>query len=203
MAWRSPLRPGSAPIVEDDASDENLIARFRQSGDSSAFGQLVARHRAQVFRIALSVMGPGYAGEAEEIAQEVFLRVHASLRNFRGNAKFGSWLYRIAFNQALNVKARTRYKTPHVPYETLAERPASEGDPAQSVLAEGRNQAISAAIGGLPEVYQSAVRLHYWLGHTTAEIATLLGVPGKLGQVVFATRANRLAHKSGRKRVLQ
>jgi RNA polymerase sigma factor (sigma-70 family) len=118
--------------VGGDDSDERLVARFCQSAEDGAFGQLVARHRDAVFRIALSVMGPGYAGEAEEIAQEVFLRVHASRRQFRGNAKFGSWLYRIAFNQALNVKARMRYKSRHVSYETLTERPASEGDPAQS-----------------------------------------------------------------------
>ena len=163
--------------MDADASDERLIARFCETGDACAFGQLVSRHREPVFRIALSVMGPGCIGEAEEIAQEVFLRVHASLKTFRRDAKFRSWLYRIAFNQALNVKARTRYRARHVPYETLAELPSPEGSPLDCAVNLGRNEAIVEAISALPEVYQSALRLHYWLGHTTAEIGVLLGVP--------------------------
>ena len=156
--------------MDGDASDEELAVRFCQHNDASAFGKLVARYREPVFRIALSVMGPGCSGEAEEIAQEVFLRVHASLKSFRREAKFSSWLYRIAFNQALNLQARRRYQATHVPYESLAELPSSEGSPVEIALTEQQNQAIAEAMSRLPEVYQSALRLHYWLGHTTAEI---------------------------------
>ena len=145
--------------MDGDGSDEQLVARFCQQKDTRAFESLVTRHREPVFRIALSVMGPGGAGEAEEIAQEVFLRVHASLKSFRGNARFSTWLYRIAFNQALNVKARARYRARHVPYETLAELPSPEGSPIDSAVNLGRNQAISEAISALPEVYQSALQI--------------------------------------------
>ena len=54
---------------------------------------------------------------------------------------------------------------------------APDGDPHDTVQDLGRNQALTECIAQLPEVYQSALRLHYWLGHTVAEIAALLGVP--------------------------
>jgi RNA polymerase sigma-70 factor (ECF subfamily) len=57
----------------------------------------------------MSILGQAFAPEAEDVAQDVMLRVHHALRSFRGEATFGSWIYRIAFDQALNVgRARVR-----------------------------------------------------------------------------------------------
>lgn len=151
------------------------MARFCDRGDARAFDTLVRRHRESVFRLALSVLGPG--GEAEEVAQEAFLRAHRSLRAFRREAKFASWLYRIAFNLALNVKARARHRTPHVPYDALDETLASSGDPGDAVDGIGREQMLSECLSRLPEVYQAAVRLHYGMDHSVAEVAELLGAP--------------------------
>ena len=88
--------------------------------DEEAFSELVRRYRDPVFRLAVSILGQGFAGDAEEVAQEVFLRVHRSLASFRGDSQLGSWIYRITFNQALNLKARVRYRAPHVSDEALA-----------------------------------------------------------------------------------
>ena len=160
-----------------ESSDEELIVRYVAQRDEPAFTELVTRYREPVFRLAVSVLGPGFVGEAEEVAQEVFLRVHASLKTFRREAKFSSWIYRITFNQALNVKARVRYRAPHLSYQTLPELVAPDGNPHDTVQDLGRNQALAECITQLPDVYQSALRLHYWLGHTVPEIAALLGVP--------------------------
>ena len=94
------------------------------------------RYRQPVFRLVLSILGQAFSGDAEEVAQEVFIRAHRGLISFRGDAQFSSWIYRIAFNQA-----------------------------------------VLECIYELPEIYQSAVRLHYWIGASIEEIATLLGVP--------------------------
>ena len=163
--------------MDTDSSDEELVVRYVTQRDEYAFTELVTRYRERIFRLAVSVLGPGFSGEAEEVAQEVFLRVHASLPTFRREAKFSSWIYRIAFNQALNVKARVRYRAPHLSYQALPELVAPDGNPHDTVQDLGRNQALAECIAQLPEVYQSALRLHYWLGHTVTEIATLLGVP--------------------------
>ena len=72
------------------------------------------------FILLLSIMGRGFEAEAEDVAQEVFLKAHYALPRFRGEAEFGSWIYRITFNQATNVKARVRYRRPHLDDTMLA-----------------------------------------------------------------------------------
>lgn len=155
-----------------EPTDEELVARFCTQRDDAAFTELVGRYREPVFRLTLSVLGPGYTAEAEEVAQEVFLRVHYTLPSFRGESRFGTWIYRVTFNLALNVKARARYRVPHVSYTELAEQPTDD----KSDEIE-RRLIFSECIGELPPVYQSALRLHYWLDYSVAEIGILLAVP--------------------------
>lgn len=158
-------------------SDEVLVSRVRDHGDDRAFTELVERHRGRVFLLALSILGQGFAGDAEEVAQEVFLRVHYSLRSFRGEAQFSSWLYRITFNLAVNLKERVRYRAPHLSDESLTDLRSLEPSPHDQLNAAERHQVLARCLTDLPEVYQSALRLHYWMGSSIGEIAELLGVP--------------------------
>ncbi len=156
-----------------DITDDDLVLRCLEQGDEEAFAELVRRYREPVFRVAVSVLGPQFLAEAEEVAQEVFLRVHASLGAFRGQAKFSSWIYRIAFNQALNLKSRVRYHVPHIRYQSLSETALADADGQELLLSE----VLSDCVLRLPEVYQSAVRLYYWMEYSVPEIAAFLGVP--------------------------
>jgi DNA-directed RNA polymerase specialized sigma24 family protein len=79
------------------------------------------------------------------------------------SAGFGSWIYRIAFNQALNVKARVRYRAPHVSDEALATTPSPDRGPHDQLQDDQRQRTVMACVGELPEVHQAALRLHYWL----------------------------------------
>jgi RNA polymerase sigma-70 factor (ECF subfamily) len=176
-----------------DADDDALVARCRAGGDERAFAELVRRHRDAVFRVAVSILGPGFAADAEEVAQEVFLRAHHALATFRGEAQFGTWVYRIAFNQALNLKARVRYRAPHVTDRALAEVQSSGDGPLDRLEAVRRDRALAESIAELPEVYQSTLRLHYWLGASVGEIATLVGVPENTVKS-YLYRARRLLH---------
>ena len=157
-----------------DRADEWLVERCREPGDDAAFGELVRRYRGPVFRLAVSILGQEFAPEAEDVAQDVMLRAHDSLRSFRGEARFGSWIYRIAFNQALNVKARVRYRAPHVSDQALATTPSQDRGPYDRLQHGRRQRAVLAGVGELPEVYQAALRLHYWLGASMSEIAVML-----------------------------
>ena len=141
-------------------ADEWLVERCCESADDAAFAELVRRYRGPVFRLAVSILGQPFAPEGEDVAQDVMLRVHHSLRSFRGEAKFGSWIYRIAFNQALDVKARVRYRTPHVSDQALATTPSPDRGPHDQLQDERRRRAVLACVGELPDVYQSALRLH-------------------------------------------
>ena len=146
-----------------------------------------------MFRLAVSILGQEFAPEAEDVAQDVMLRVHHSLRSFRGEARFGSWIYRIAFNQALNVKARVRYRAPHVSDQALATTPSQDRGPDDRLQDERRQRAVLACVGELPEVYQSALRLHYWLGASMSEIAVMLDAPENTVKS-YLHRARRLLH---------
>lgn len=176
-----------------DRSDEWLVERCRESNDDAAFAEIVRRYRVPVFRLAVSILGQEFAPEAEDVAQDVMLRVHHSLGSFRGDARFGSWIYRITFNHALNVKARVRYRAPHVSDETLATKPSPHPGPYDQLQNQRRQQALLACVGELPEVYQSALRLHYWLGASVSEIAALFDAPDNTVKS-YLHRARRLLH---------
>ena len=179
-------------------ADSVLVARCRD-GDERAFTELVRRYREPVFRLAVSILGPGFAGDAEEVAQEVFLRVHHALASFRGEAEFGSWIYRIAFNQAVNLKARVRYRAPHLSEDALVEAASGEPDAHQRLQDARRERALAECIAQLPEVYQSSLRLHYWMGTGLHEIATLVGVSENTVKS-YLHRARRLLHVMLRER---
>jgi RNA polymerase sigma-70 factor (ECF subfamily) len=174
-------------------SDEALVALCREHGDQQAFAELVRRYREPVFRVVLSILGHEFAGDAEEVTQEVFLRAHHGMTHFRGDAKFSSWLYRITFNQALNLKARVRYRAPHVSDVALAAAASADEGPLSRLETTRRSRALQECMSELPEVYQSALRLHYWMGSSISEIATLIGVPENTVKS-YLHRARRLLH---------
>jgi RNA polymerase sigma-70 factor, ECF subfamily len=173
-------------------SDAQLVVRA-QSGDQQAFAELVRRHNARVFRLAVSILGREFIPEAEDVAQEVFLKVHHAIESFRGESEFGSWIYRITFNQALNLKARVRFRSPHADESVLHGAVSPESGPDQQAETAQRDRAIRDCIRTLPEVYQSALRLYYWLGSGVGEVAELLGIPENTAKS-YLHRARQLLH---------
>jgi RNA polymerase sigma-70 factor (ECF subfamily) len=157
-------------------SDPQLVRRA-QNGDQLAFAELVRRHSAQVFRLAVSILGREFIPEAEDVTQEVFIKVHQAIQSFRGDAEFSSWIYRITFNKAVNLKARVRFRSPHAEEAVLYHAVTPELGPDRQVETAERDHALAEYIRMLPEVYQSALRLHYWLDAGVGEAAALLGVP--------------------------
>ena len=178
------------PAAEALESDAGLVARA-QGGDQQAFAELFRRYSDRVFRLALSILGQGFAAEAEEVAQEVFLKVHHALESFRGEAEVGSWIYRITFNQAVNLKARARYQRPHVDEAALSHAATAEPGPDAQLETARRDRTLRDCIQTLPEVYQAALRLYYWLGASVGEAAELLGVPENTAKS-YLHRARRL-----------
>jgi RNA polymerase sigma-70 factor, ECF subfamily len=157
-------------------SDSELVVRT-QKGEQQAFAELIARHSTRVFRLAVSILGREFIPEAEDVTQEVFLKVYDAIKSFRGEAAFSSWLYRITFNQALNLKERVRFRTPHIDAAVLKGAVTLTPGPDRKMEAAQRDQALAECIQALPEVYQSALRLYYWLEAGVDEVAQLLEVP--------------------------
>lgn len=159
----------------------------------AAFAEIVRLYRDKVFRLAVSILGQEFAPEAEDVAQDVMLRVHHSLGTFRGEAQLGTWIYRITFNHTLNVKERMRFRAPHVSDAVLETRATTDRGPDDQLQDKRRRQAVLECVAELPEVYQSALRLHYWLGASMAEIATMLDTPENTVKS-YLHRARQLLH---------
>jgi RNA polymerase sigma-70 factor, ECF subfamily len=181
--------PGLHASVESDAQ---LVVRT-QNGDQQAFAELVRRFSPLVFRLAVSILGQEFVPEAEDVSQEVFLKVHHAIASFRGESEFSSWIYRIAFNQAVNLKERVRFRSPHADESVLHQFASSDPGPDHQAETAQRARVLAACMETLPEVYQSALRLYYWLGAGIAEVADLLGVPENTVKS-YLHRARQLLH---------
>jgi len=176
-----------------ELTDDQLVTRCRDHHDQAAFGELVHRYKDRVFRLVVSILGQEFAADAEDVAQEAFLRVHHGLKSWRGDAAFGTWVYRVTFNHAVNVKARMRYRAPHVPAGVLELRPSEGPSADQQLDVQRRSALVLACVHELPEVYQSALRLHYWLGASMSEIALMLDTPENTVKS-YLHRARKLLH---------
>jgi RNA polymerase sigma-70 factor, ECF subfamily len=93
----------------------------------------------------------------------------------------------------LNLKGRVRYRAPHVSDEALASIASHEAGPHERLQAARRSDALLECVAELPEVYQSALRLHYWIGENVAEVAALLDVPENTAKS-YLHRARQLLH---------
>lgn len=154
--------------------EHELVERCRQ-GDEAAFRELVEQYKGLVFAlIARSV--PNRA-RAEELAQDVFLKVHRGLPHFRGDAKLSTWIYRIA----VNVLSQER---PDLATASLDEVRPGENEPRVKPVAEDRAFAdlalkdrLDKAIQRLPIPYQVIVNGHYLKGLKYEDLAEALNLP--------------------------
>jgi RNA polymerase sigma-70 factor (ECF subfamily) len=94
-----PLRPMDNESEQDELSDSELIALVR-NGNIDAWDALMARYSSRAFQIAYNILGN--RDDSEEVTQDAFVRIYRALDNFRGDAEFSTWMYRIVVNQARN-----------------------------------------------------------------------------------------------------
>lgn len=154
-----------------------LLARARE-GDEDAFAGLVRLHEVNVRRLAAGLlMDPA---EAEDAAQEVFVRAWRSLGRFRGDSSFSTWLHRIAVNHCrdlLRARARRRWLSWDGLVEALGGRePAEAAGPADEATrgAEARDE-LNRLLGGLPPDHRAVLVLRELNGMSYAEIGETLG----------------------------
>ena len=172
-----PPADSAPPAAGDDSDrwkDEELLRRYLATGADHLFAILVRRHKERVFLLALSVLGPSFPGEAEEVVQEVFLTVHRDLKQFRFDSRFSTWLYRIAFNRSIDWRRKPRLKFHHSGESTLRSQASPRRSPLRKASDHERDDRILKCVERLPEPARSVVFLHYWLDQSVAEIAECL-----------------------------
>ncbi|MBI2186297.1 MAG: sigma-70 family RNA polymerase sigma factor [Acidobacteria bacterium] len=160
-------------------TDEDLVARSR-GGDVDSFNQLILRWERPIYALAYRVIGR--EEDARDVCQETFLRAFRALPGFKGQAKFSSWLYRIALNLCRDWVRRQR-RTPVVetPEGVNPLDFAAEHEPAESIeeLVSRRelSAAVEEAMALLPEEQRTAIILKEYHEMTFQEIAELQGCP--------------------------
>jgi len=151
--------------------DSHLVDRLRQ-GDPRAFEDLVIAYQHRVFGVALRMLGS--RAEAEDLAQEVFVRVHGAIAEFRGDAKLSTWLYTIASRLCLNRLASSERRMIREGEETLTRLASSHASPAAELERSELETALHRAIAELPEERRIVVVLRDLEGLSYEEIATAL-----------------------------
>jgi RNA polymerase sigma-70 factor (ECF subfamily) len=160
-------------------SDEELVTRSI-GGDPDSFNQLVLRWERPIYALAYRVIGR--EEDARDVCQETFLRAFRALGGFRGQAKFSSWLYRIALNLCRDWVRRER-RTPvvQVPEEMDALDMIAIQEPTASIeeLVARREltRVVERAMASLPEEQRTAIILKEYHELTFQEIADLIGCP--------------------------
>ena len=150
-----------------------LISRAR-GGDREAFGALVEKYRDNVYRLAYRMCGNAY--DADEAAQEAFVAAWRALPNFRGDAKFSTWLYRLTTNAAIDVMRREkRHKA--VGDGEMVDLADDADSPQETVERTEQQEAVQKALATLSEEYREVLLLRYMEELDYAEIAEVLQLP--------------------------
>jgi RNA polymerase sigma-70 factor (ECF subfamily) len=170
-----------APILS--VSDEDLMARAA-TDDTKAFTELVRRYQTRVIHLVSRLLNDRQV--SEDLAQEVFVRVHLHRRNYRTGSKFSTWLFTIAANLAKNeIRRRVRRRnwfSLDALQEVLGDSGSHLADPTEGQeisLQRGQLQeAIGRAIAAVPEKYRLALVLRDIEGFAYEEIGQMLNIPG-------------------------
>lgn len=171
-----------------DATDEDLMIRIG-SGDRAAFGDLVRRHLDRAVAVAQRVTGS--RGDAEEIAQEAFIRVwtkapqwRAADSDFRG-ARFTTWLYRVLVNLSIDRKRRPAM----APLDDVDDPPDPADSAQQSLERAQLSSRVAAAVAELPERQRAALTLCFYEGLSNREAAEVLSLtPGAVESLLVRAR---------------
>jgi RNA polymerase sigma-70 factor (ECF subfamily) len=183
----------SSHTKNSEQLDEDLVLRVQQ-GDKSAFDLLVIKYQHKIIQLVNRyVKDPS---EAQDVAQEAFIKAYRALGNFRGDSAFYTWLYRIAINTAKNyLVSRSRrssdYEVDIQDAEAIENAPQLQGmeTPERLLLNQEIIDTIKTAIDKLPEEMRTAIILREFDGMSYEEIAEAMDCPvGTVRSRLFRAR---------------
>jgi RNA polymerase sigma-70 factor, ECF subfamily len=170
------------------AQERQLIVRL-QAGDETAVRELVDRYTPRIYQLAMRQMRN--REDAEEVTQDVLMKVYRKVGAFRGDAALSSWIYRITFNTAMSrLRVARRARAAEQERDRLHESGSADGEqtraprqpadwshlPDEELLRSQLRQVVADAIAGLPEIYRAPVVLRDIQGLTTEEASCRLNV---------------------------
>jgi RNA polymerase sigma-70 factor, ECF subfamily len=177
------------------SSDWALISRAA-AGDASAFQRLVEQHRTMVYRVAYQFAGNHH--DAEDIAQEVFIKVYRSLDRFRHDAQLSSWLYRIVMNACIDHRRRHLAAGARPSGDELEQRmletPEDSPGPEARAYAGELGQVLESEIRRLPAGQRVVFLMRHYQGLKLCEIAHALGLAEGTVKRQLHAAVHRLRH---------
>lgn len=170
--------------------DEKELVRHSQEGNEDAFGELVNKYKRKVFHLAYSLTHDEHT--ADDLAQEVFIKVYFALKKFKGQSEFGTWLYRIAVNHCrdhLRKKSRIRL----IPFDDIKESVTNQDN--ERLLEESereeeqKRRIMYEFIRELPEKYRIILSLRDIQGFSYEDVGKILGLsPGTVDSRLHRAR---------------
>jgi len=163
--------------TRNSGPDDDALIRAAREGDEAAFAEIVHRYQRAIYRVAYGLTRR--AEDADDLAQEAFIRAHRALDTFRLGEPLYPWLARIAVNLAYSLFRRRR-RRPETSIEPLLEAGqqwAAEDDPVEDLAQRERVTMIRAGFGELSQEHQAILVLRVVQGMPYEEIARTLGVP--------------------------
>ncbi len=158
-------------MTEPEESDEAVVSAVL-GGERQAFARLVRKYQNRVFSLGLRFFRN--RDDAGDYTQEVFVRVYERLTTFRGEARFATWLMKVAYYHGIS-SFRSRKAFDSLPEET--EIPSGGADPEKIHALQAAKEAVSAALRELPDRYRVCVDLYFSFGMTYQDVAAVTDIP--------------------------
>ena len=181
----------------EEGHDIELVEKTLE-GDGRAFGRLVRKHHDLVYSVVRGVMGG--REDAEDVVQEIFIKIYRNLGGYRGDARLSTWIYRIARNEAINAVRRRRPETE--PLDESNGHASRERGPEERLEGKLSKQLVEELLETLDEQHRTAIELRYMGDKTYVEIAEIMDIPiGTVKTYIYRAKAamkNSLAARRSR-----
>lgn len=172
-----------------DKIDDQYYIQKVKAGEADAFRFLVERHKTIVFNIVLQITRNNE--DTEEVAQDVFLKAYQSIKSFKGDSKFSTWLYRIAYNMAISKVRKKKLPVSSIEdYELADDEIRQVYDDFERIESLDKKKYLKLAIDQLPVQDSLVISLYYLNEHSIEEISELTNM-GKSNVKVRLHRARK------------
>lgn len=170
---------GASAIQQTDLSEDTVLVRRTLAGDQEAFASIVEKYKDPVFNVAYRMLGN--PTEAEDVAQEAFVRAYTQLHTYQEGRRFSTWLLSIASHLAIDQLRRRRFLALPLENAPFLEWIADLGaGPEQAALQVEASDEMQQVLSALPPKYRAVLVLRYWYDFSYEEIAEMLGLTSAL-----------------------
>ncbi len=173
-------------------NDDTILINAINNGDTKAYAQLVDRYKDLVYTLALRMLKN--KEEAEEVAQDTFIKVFRSLHKFKGESKFSTWIYKVAYNTCLDTIKKNKKHLNNVAIDEYTFNKLDTIDNAlDNIINEEKRDLIKKCINKLPEDSSALLTLFYFEELSLEEISKIINVEANTVKVKLFRARKKLA----------